>query len=314
VAAVAMAEVADQQGWPEDALGHLTDGIGRCRQLAYTQPLATGLATQAFIRQASGDPARAREAMAEAGRVAPGSGVTTLLNPVPARRARLLLAQGDVAAAARWARERGLAADDQASYAREPELLVLARVLLAQDRPGPALALLERLLAAAAGQGRLGSVIELRAPEAGPGGPRRRAVSGGGPGRRPRPGLPPGLRPGLRRRGRPHGRAPRPAGRGPVDRGDRRPRRPPGLPGPAPEGLRRPARRAGGAQAGRTADHPRAGGAGAAGRRPAQPGHRRGAGGHRRHRQEARQPRPGQAGAANRTEAVARARELGLLP
>jgi ATP/maltotriose-dependent transcriptional regulator MalT len=163
VAHVGLAEVAYQQGRLEAALGHLADGLGPCRQLAYTQPLATGLATLALVRQAGGDPAGALDAMAEAGQVAPGTGVTTLLNPVPARRARLLLAQGDPAAADRWVRERGLGPDDPASYPREPEQLVLVRVLLAQDRPGPALALLERLLALAAGQGRLGSVIELRA-------------------------------------------------------------------------------------------------------------------------------------------------------
>jgi len=43
---------------------------------------------------------------------------------------------------------------------------VLARVLLAQDRPGPALALLGRLHAAATAQGRTGSVLEIQALQA----------------------------------------------------------------------------------------------------------------------------------------------------
>jgi len=43
---------------------------------------------------------------------------------------------------------------------------VLARVLLAQDRPGPALAMLEWLHAAAAAQGRTGSIIEIQALQA----------------------------------------------------------------------------------------------------------------------------------------------------
>ena len=43
---------------------------------------------------------------------------------------------------------------------------MLARVLLAQDRPGPALALLGRLHGAAAAQGRAGSVIEIQALQA----------------------------------------------------------------------------------------------------------------------------------------------------
>ena len=119
--------------------------------------------TLAWIRQAQGDPGGALEAMGEAGRAALGPAVTGLLNPVPAQRARLLLAQGDVAAAARWAEERGLGPGDEPGYPREPEHLVLARVLLAQDRPAQALKLLERMLAAAAGQGRAGSVIEIGA-------------------------------------------------------------------------------------------------------------------------------------------------------
>jgi LuxR family maltose regulon positive regulatory protein len=40
---------------------------------------------------------------------------------------------------------------------------MLARVLLAQDDPGPALTLLQRMLGAAASQGRAGSVIEIQA-------------------------------------------------------------------------------------------------------------------------------------------------------
>jgi len=132
----------------------------------FTQPLATGLATLAWIRHAQGDAAGAREAMAEAGQAAPGPGVAGLLNPVPAQRARLQLAQGEAAAAARWTQERGLGPDDEPGYPREPEYLVLARVLLAQDRPDPALGLLARLHAAAAAQGRAGSVIEIQALQA----------------------------------------------------------------------------------------------------------------------------------------------------
>ena len=166
IAYVGMAEVAYQRGELDAALRHVTEGIPLCRQVVYTQPLATGLAALAWIRQAQGDHAGALEAMGEAGRVAPGPAVAGLLNPVPAQRARLLLAQGEVAAAARWVEQRGLGPDDDPGYPREPEYLVLARVLLAQDRPGPALTLLGRLHAAAAAQGRTGSVIEIQALQA----------------------------------------------------------------------------------------------------------------------------------------------------
>ena len=163
IAYVGLAEVAYQRNELDAALRHVSEGIEACRQMNFTAPLATGLATLAWIRQAQGDAAGAREAMEEAGQAAPGPGVAGLLNPVPAQRARLQLAQGDVAAAARWAQQRGLGPDDEPGYPREPEYLVLARVLLAQDRPGAALPLLERLHAAAVSQDRAGSVIEIGA-------------------------------------------------------------------------------------------------------------------------------------------------------
>jgi hypothetical protein len=62
--------------------------------------------------------------------------------------------------AERWAEERGLRAGDELDYPREPEYLVLARVLLAQDLPGQALSLLERMRATAVAQARTGSIIE----------------------------------------------------------------------------------------------------------------------------------------------------------
>ena len=163
---VGLGEVAYQRNELDSALRQVTEGIALCRQFLHPAPLATGLVTLAWIRQARGDAPGALEAMGEAGRAALGPGVTGLLDPVPAQRARLLLAQGEDAAAARWTSERGLEADDEPSYPREPEYLVLARVLLAQDRPGPALGLVERLHAAAAAQGRVGSIIEIQALQA----------------------------------------------------------------------------------------------------------------------------------------------------
>ena len=155
---VALAEIAYQRDDLDLALRYAVEGIALCRQFVYTPPLANGLATLAMIRQATGDPAGALGAISEAGqayRAPPG-----LLNPVPAQRARLLLSQGDLPGAARFPRENGLGPDDEPDYAREPGHLVLARILLAQDRPEQALALLDRLHAAAVAQGRTGSLIE----------------------------------------------------------------------------------------------------------------------------------------------------------
>ena len=158
---VGLGEVAYQRNELDGALSHVTDGIALCRSFVYTVPLAAGLATLAWIRQATGDPAGALAAMGEAVRAAPGP--PGLVNPVPAQRARLLLAQGDLSGAAHWADEAGLGADDEPEFPREPGQLVLARILLAQGRPGAVLALLDRLHAAAGAQGRTGSLIEIGA-------------------------------------------------------------------------------------------------------------------------------------------------------
>jgi len=163
LAHVGLAQVLYERDELTAALDHATRGVVLCRQLAYTPSLATGLAVVARIRQAHGDAAGAVEAMGEAGQVELSPQVITLLNPVLSQRARLLLAQGDVTAAARWTTAVGLSPDDEPDYPREPAYLMLARALLAQDRPGPALTLLQRLLATAASQGRTGSVIEIQA-------------------------------------------------------------------------------------------------------------------------------------------------------
>jgi LuxR family maltose regulon positive regulatory protein len=158
---VGLSEVAYQRNELGPALEHVTRGIELCRQLTWPPPLASGLVRLAWIRQARGDPAGALEAIDEASKAAPGP--PGLLNPVPAQRARLLLAQGDLTAAARWTKEAGLDADDEPAYARETGHLVLARVLLVQERPGAALALLDRLHLTAAAQDRMGSLIEIGA-------------------------------------------------------------------------------------------------------------------------------------------------------
>ena len=165
--------------------------------------------------------------MGEAERAAPGmAAVTVLLNPVPAQRARLLLAQGDIAAAERWTHERGLSPDDEPGYPREPEYLVLARVLLAQHRPAEALRCWRGCTPRRRPNSRTGSVIEILALQAlALGGQRRRPCRGGRPGRGAHPRLPRGLRPGLRRRRRADARPARPAGRAPSG---------PSTPPPAP--------------------------------------------------------------------------------
>jgi LuxR family maltose regulon positive regulatory protein len=91
------------------------------------------------------------------------------VRPVPAIKARVRIRQGDLAAAAAWARAAGVTATDKAGYLQEYSHLTLVRLLIAQQRNQPdtpvaagALDLLDRLLADAAPSGRAGSVVEIR--------------------------------------------------------------------------------------------------------------------------------------------------------
>ena len=84
-------------------------------------------------------------------------------------QAQLELAQGNLAAAIRWADSSGLSAeDDDLSYPREGEYLALARVRIAQAREDPeapllqdVLHLLDRLLQDAEAKARMSSVLEI---------------------------------------------------------------------------------------------------------------------------------------------------------
>jgi LuxR family maltose regulon positive regulatory protein len=161
IAQLGVAAVQYERDQLAGALEHATEGVGRCRLLAGARLLAEGLVVLARVRQALGDHAGALAAVADAERVGPSPDVVGLFNPAGAERARLMLSWGQPAQAAAWAVTRGLDADDPPSYSREGEYLLLARLLLAQGAPERAHRLLARLHAAAAAQGRTGSLAEV---------------------------------------------------------------------------------------------------------------------------------------------------------
>ncbi len=124
----------------------------------------------ARIREAEGDLGGALDLLDEAEHLYV-SDYFPNVRPVPALRARVLVAQGALGEALGWAREQGLSVDDDLSYLREFDHVTFARVLLAQaaedhtdraERPlHEATQLLERLVKAAEEGGRTGSVIEI---------------------------------------------------------------------------------------------------------------------------------------------------------
>jgi LuxR family maltose regulon positive regulatory protein len=125
------------------------------------QLLTDGYQALARVLQAQGESARARTMLDRADEVA-RQHAPHLLRRLSAARARLHLASGDMAAAGRWADESGLDAGAEPDYAKEFELLTMAHVLVAQGSLVAAMNLLERLGRAAEAGQRLGSLVEVR--------------------------------------------------------------------------------------------------------------------------------------------------------
>jgi len=121
----------------------------------------------AGIRAAQGDLDGALGLLNEAERLYV-SDFSPEVRPVPASRARVQIAHGELGEALGWARERGLSVEDELSYLREFEHITLARALLAeytaehaQRSIQDAARLLDRLLRAAEEGSRTRSVIEI---------------------------------------------------------------------------------------------------------------------------------------------------------
>ncbi len=120
----------------------------------------------ARLQWAQRDVEGAFASLALAERLAHAASAQRPLAIIAALRAQLLLRQGDIASAAHWAEMRGLSAGDVSSLLYQPdprefEYTVLARLLIAQGRYGEAHGLLESLLQAAQAADRGGSVIEI---------------------------------------------------------------------------------------------------------------------------------------------------------
>jgi LuxR family maltose regulon positive regulatory protein len=127
---------------------------------------------QARLKESGGDLEAALVQLDEARRVYVKTPIPDT-RPIETLKAKVYLKQGRLARAQDWARARELSADDKISYLGEFEHLTLARVLMAeyQSRQGrhsflQAIGLLERLLKAAEAQRRIGSVIEILVAQA----------------------------------------------------------------------------------------------------------------------------------------------------
>jgi LuxR family maltose regulon positive regulatory protein len=124
-------------------------------------------AVMARILEAQGDLDGAIDLLDQAEHLYDGA-FSPNVRPIAARKTRVWVAQGRLDEALGWARQQGLSIENELSYLREFDHITLARVLLARyqnDRTqvsiSELLGFLERLLKAAEEGGRKGSVIEI---------------------------------------------------------------------------------------------------------------------------------------------------------
>jgi LuxR family maltose regulon positive regulatory protein len=156
-----------EQGNLEAAAQHLQ----RCKELGEKAQLPVSryrlCIDKARLKTAQGDLEGALALLDEAQRLYIRSPLPDFC-PISAMKARIWVVQGRLIEAQGWAHEQGLSVEDAPSYLREFEHVTLARVLIARyksDRGtgsiNEVIGLLERLLHAAEAGGRMGSVIEI---------------------------------------------------------------------------------------------------------------------------------------------------------
>jgi LuxR family maltose regulon positive regulatory protein len=164
---VGMSELLRERNDLDAAREHLVASQKLGEPLGLPQHPCRSLVARAGLAQAEGDLDAAVHLLEEAERLYVGD-YSPDVRPVAATKARMWIAQGRLAEAADWARDRGIAADDDLSHIREFEHITLARLILAQatrgraaSSIGEAIELLERLMAAAEEGGRNGSLIDI---------------------------------------------------------------------------------------------------------------------------------------------------------
>src|SRR6266568_1135877 len=156
----------------EAAEQHLLQGMALVKETLAVEPFVAvlGYTALARLQQARGNSREALATLDALVHLAEGRHFAPHLGTQGAAvRAQLELAQGNVAAAIRWADASGLSAtDEDLPYPREGAYLALARVRIAQAHNNPAgsflqdaLQLLDRLQASAEPKARLGSVLEI---------------------------------------------------------------------------------------------------------------------------------------------------------
>jgi LuxR family transcriptional regulator, maltose regulon positive regulatory protein len=158
---VALADVLRESGDDESARHHLETACDLGDAASLPENRFRWYAVSADLLASSGDLEGAL-AMLDCAERLHLPGFLPDIQPLPARRARILVRLGRIDGARAWAAQRGVEADATTAYRSEYERLTLARLLLAGGGSGltAGVELLDGIVAAAEGAGRVGSVID----------------------------------------------------------------------------------------------------------------------------------------------------------
>jgi LuxR family maltose regulon positive regulatory protein len=161
---VAFGDLFRERNELSKAAEYLERGIRLGQAGGHPHILIIGHVWLAWLRHTQGDVTGSHEAIRDALQVVRQKQVSRFW-PLPSAacyQARLWIAQGDLAAASRWAQESGLdPVNCPATFLYEVDCLTLARLLIAQGNLEEAESLLLRLHQGAAAAKRYGSLIEI---------------------------------------------------------------------------------------------------------------------------------------------------------
>lgn len=160
IAYLGLAKVLRERNELETAVQYLDQAIALSRLGELAGILIDSLITLALVRRAQQDWPAAAIALDEAEAIVASTGDPTNMMRIGAFQARLQLAQGDEQAPARWAQTYGLTIHDDLEESLEIEHLTLVRILIAAQQPDVALHLLDRLRQQMESAGRRARVIE----------------------------------------------------------------------------------------------------------------------------------------------------------
>jgi LuxR family maltose regulon positive regulatory protein len=146
------------------ALVHIRQGLALLPLWGKADDWALAYITLARIHLAQANRSDAIEAVEKATQLIQTRGVfSEARHAVEIAQVKLWLAQGDFQAAHRWAASQGerLSSDDRFGFENELTHITQARVYIAQNKPNKAIDLLSHLEEAARSAGRMGRVIEI---------------------------------------------------------------------------------------------------------------------------------------------------------